>query len=162
MHRQYTRKEILIVEECILLRLYTIKHDNHVASKVTWLSCFIEKRWCGNNAHQYWKIGGNRTTCGYSQLCKRQKNTDWNPRPVWVQYDHSVITRILFSEPRVEYKYPYIWLTDYANISSNFKWMRGTAGPPQWSSGQSAWLQIRRPGFDSRHYQIFRGKKGKQ
>jgi hypothetical protein len=26
-------------------------------------------------------------------------------------------------------------------------------GPPLWSSGQSAWLQIRRPGFDSWHYQ---------
>jgi hypothetical protein len=26
-------------------------------------------------------------------------------------------------------------------------------GPPRWSSGQSSWLQIRRPGFDSRHYQ---------
>jgi hypothetical protein len=26
-------------------------------------------------------------------------------------------------------------------------------GPPMWSSGQSSWLQIRRPGFDSRHYQ---------
>jgi hypothetical protein len=25
--------------------------------------------------------------------------------------------------------------------------------PPPWSSGQSSWLQIRRPGFDSRHYQ---------
>jgi hypothetical protein len=25
------------------------------------------------------------------------------------------------------------------------------------SSGQSSWLQIRRPGFDSRHYQIFWG-----
>jgi hypothetical protein len=23
--------------------------------------------------------------------------------------------------------------------------------PPLWSSGQSSWLQIRRPGFDSRH-----------
>jgi hypothetical protein len=28
-------------------------------------------------------------------------------------------------------------------------------GPPLWSSGQSSWLQIRRPGFDFRHYQIF-------
>jgi hypothetical protein len=28
--------------------------------------------------------------------------------------------------------------------------------PPLWSSGQSSWLQIRRPGFDSRHYH---GKK---
>jgi hypothetical protein len=26
-------------------------------------------------------------------------------------------------------------------------------GPPLWSSGQSSWLQIRRPGFDSRNYQ---------
>jgi ribosomal protein L37E len=29
----------------------------------------------------------------------------------------------------------------------------GTRRPPLWSSGQSSWLQIRRPGFDSRHYQ---------
>jgi hypothetical protein len=33
--------------------------------------------------------------------------------------------------------------------------------PPLWSSGQSSWLQIRRPGFDSRHYQIFLKKKWK-
>jgi hypothetical protein len=26
-------------------------------------------------------------------------------------------------------------------------------GPPLWSSGQSSWLQIRSPGFDSWHYQ---------
>jgi hypothetical protein len=25
--------------------------------------------------------------------------------------------------------------------------------PPLWSSGQRSWIQIRRPGFDSRHYQ---------
>jgi hypothetical protein len=31
-----------------------------------------------------------------------------------------------------------------------------------WSSGQSFWLQIRRPGFDSRHYQIFWKKKKKK
>jgi hypothetical protein len=29
----------------------------------------------------------------------------------------------------------------------------GNKRPPLWSSGQSSWLQIRRPGFDSRHYQ---------
>jgi hypothetical protein len=29
--------------------------------------------------------------------------------------------------------------------------------PPLWSSGQSSWLQIRRPGFDSRHYQKRKG-----
>jgi hypothetical protein len=27
--------------------------------------------------------------------------------------------------------------------------------PPLWSSDQSSWLQIQRPGFDSRRYQIF-------
>jgi hypothetical protein len=27
--------------------------------------------------------------------------------------------------------------------------------PPLWSSGQSSWLQIQGPGFDSRRYQIF-------
>jgi hypothetical protein len=26
-------------------------------------------------------------------------------------------------------------------------------GPPLWSSGQSSWLQILRPGFDCRHYE---------
>jgi hypothetical protein len=30
-----------------------------------------------------------------------------------------------------------------------------SARPPLWSSGQSSWLQIQRPGFDSWHYQIF-------
>jgi hypothetical protein len=29
--------------------------------------------------------------------------------------------------------------------------------PPLWSSGQSSWLQIRRPGYDSRHYQKEKG-----
>jgi hypothetical protein len=29
--------------------------------------------------------------------------------------------------------------------------------PPLWSSGQSSWLQNRRPGFDSRHYQEKKG-----
>jgi hypothetical protein len=28
-----------------------------------------------------------------------------------------------------------------------------TASVVLWSSGQSSWLQIRRPGFDFRHYQ---------
>jgi hypothetical protein len=27
--------------------------------------------------------------------------------------------------------------------------------PPLWSSGQSSWLQIQRPGYDSQRYQIF-------
>jgi hypothetical protein len=31
------------------------------------------------------------------------------------------------------------------------------SGPPLWSSGQSSWLQIWRPGFDSKHYQKKKG-----
>jgi hypothetical protein len=37
--------------------------------------------------------------------------------------------------------------------------------PTLWSSGQSSWQQTRRPGFDSRHFQIFwvgGGGRGKQ
>jgi hypothetical protein len=34
---------------------------------------------------------------------------------------------------------------------TNFMW--GEGGPPLWSSGQISWLQIRRLGLDSRHYQ---------
>jgi hypothetical protein len=30
--------------------------------------------------------------------------------------------------------------------------LRTVLRPPLWSSGQSSWLQIRRTGFDSRHY----------
>jgi hypothetical protein len=32
-------------------------------------------------------------------------------------------------------------------------WLKINA-PPLWSSGQSSWLQIQRPGFDSQRYQI--------
>jgi hypothetical protein len=31
--------------------------------------------------------------------------------------------------------------------------MVNSRAPSLWSSGQSSWLQIRRPGLDSRHYQ---------
>jgi hypothetical protein len=34
--------------------------------------------------------------------------------------------------------------------------------PPLLSSGQSSWLQIQKPGFHSRHYQIFWKKKKKK
>jgi hypothetical protein len=37
----------------------------------------------------------------------------------------------------------------------------GFMGPPLWSSGQSSWLQIRRPGFDSRSYQKKSSGSGK-
>jgi hypothetical protein len=40
-----------------------------------------------------------------------------------------------------------LWMTISINKSFYISW------PPLWSSGQSSWLQIRRLGFDSRHYQ---------
>jgi hypothetical protein len=41
--------------------------------------------------------------------------------------------------------------SDLQRLGNNFCSYNG--GSPLWSSGQSSWLQIRRPGFDSRHYQ---------
>jgi hypothetical protein len=38
-------------------------------------------------------------------------------------------------------------------IESYFIYCGVKCWPPLWSSGQSSWLQIRRPRFDSRHYQ---------
>jgi hypothetical protein len=40
---------------------------------------------------------------------------------------------------------------DKVSFTINYKYC--DTGPPLWSSGQSSWLQIRRPGFDSWHYQ---------
>jgi hypothetical protein len=45
-------------------------------------------------------------------------------------------------------KYFHTMVSDYRRI-----WIDICVnGPPLWSSGHSTWLQIRRPGFDSRHY----------
>jgi hypothetical protein len=40
--------------------------------------------------------------------------------------------------------------------------MHSLLRPSLWSSGPSSWLQIRRPGVDSRHYQIFWGGGGER
>jgi hypothetical protein len=48
------------------------------------------------------------------------------------------------------------WSRDFSKIELvTFTLLSGGFRPPLWSSGQSSWLQIRRPGFDFRHYQIF-------
>jgi hypothetical protein len=45
-------------------------------------------------------------------------------------------------------------LSGCSGFLHSYIWSRVSGlGPPLWSSGQSSWLQIRRPGFDSRHYQ---------
>jgi hypothetical protein len=38
-------------------------------------------------------------------------------------------------------------------FKQHFYQVTSSTGPPLWSSCQSSWLQIRRPGFDSQHYQ---------
>jgi hypothetical protein len=43
--------------------------------------------------------------------------------------------------------------TEFFIVQMNLTLQLKCDGPPLWSSGQSSWLQIRRPGFDSRHYQ---------
>jgi hypothetical protein len=54
----------------------------------------------------------------------------------------------------------YIYIYIYICICIKYVCIRKSS--PLWSSGQSSWLQIRRPGFDSRHYQIFWKKKRKK
>jgi hypothetical protein len=41
----------------------------------------------------------------------------------------------------------------HQNCFPLFPWFSVIQRPPLWSSGQSSWLQILRPGFDSLHYQ---------
>jgi hypothetical protein len=45
----------------------------------------------------------------------------------------------------------YIW----SGNREVFSVIQVSVWPPLWSSGQSSWLQIQRPGFNSWHYQIF-------
>jgi hypothetical protein len=42
----------------------------------------------------------------------------------------------------------FLWGTNWIYVCSVVE-----SRPPLWSKGQSSWLQIRWPGFDSRHYQ---------
>jgi hypothetical protein len=44
-------------------------------------------------------------------------------------------------------------IISYRGILYIYKCYVSSFGPLLWSSGQSSWLQIQRPGFDSRHYQ---------
>jgi hypothetical protein len=41
----------------------------------------------------------------------------------------------------------------YGSVVGIITYFINYIGPPLWSSGQSFWLQIQRPGFNSRHYQ---------
>jgi hypothetical protein len=49
--------------------------------------------------------------------------------------------------------YPFILALRGTGIWKQINTVSPMGRPPPWSSGQSSWLQIRRPGFDSRHYQ---------
>jgi hypothetical protein len=64
----------------------------------------------------------------------------WNLRPA---------CRTYFSGQSINF----IWYTPYFLLSVYLWIVARCLWPPLWSSGQSSWLQIRRPGLDSRHYQ---------
>jgi hypothetical protein len=59
---------------------------------------------------------------------------------------------VQFISPSLSF-YNFIQPLSRVNQLKMYKYAIGISGPPLWSSGQSSWLQIRRPGFDSRHYQ---------
>jgi hypothetical protein len=70
-----------------------------------------------------------------------------NKRIVYSQFlnkGSTVVFRYLFSSAVL--KFPFICVLRSFHVFYSYR-------PPLWSSGQSSWLQIRRPGFDSRHYQ---------
>jgi hypothetical protein len=56
----------------------------------------------------------------------------------------------------------FLWnQTDYFPRNKYIKFCIYLFWPLLWSSGQSSWLQIRKPGFDSRHYQKKSSGSGK-
>jgi hypothetical protein len=57
-----------------------------------------------------------------------------------------LLARNLTREAHYYYSYYYYYYYYYYHHHHHYR-------PPLWSSGQTSWLQIRRPGFDSRHYQ---------
>jgi hypothetical protein len=79
-----------------------------------------------------WALGSLSVASYDSQGCGGVILTCLHSRMIIVS--GSVISAALLSTPYLQQLVVYIW-------------------PPLWSSGQSSWLQMRRPGFDSRHYQ---------
>jgi hypothetical protein len=86
-----------------------------------------EYHWCGD-----WEVLRRRTPRGALTGKQTAVPQPSSPKSVSIQ---TKLTRLL---------HPYISL-----IFSLFPFIKR---PPLLSSGQSSWLQIRRPGFDSRHY----------
>jgi hypothetical protein len=64
------------------------------------------------------------------------------PSDMFLQYSFQSGLRLCVSQH-------VLFHTEFINKYDNIRMQR----PPLWSSGQSSWLQIRRPGFDSRLYE---------
>jgi hypothetical protein len=70
--------------------------------------------------------------------------------------------------PLLELKNKELWSSKFERLNADMEKLGknkcdlSSQRPPLWSSGQSSWLQIRRPGFDSRRYQIFLKKNKKK
>jgi hypothetical protein len=66
------------------------------------------------------------------------------------ELDHGIKTADRSFGNVAQFRYLEITIINYYLIQEEIR-------PPLWSSGLSSWLQIRRPGFDSRHYQEKKG-----
>jgi hypothetical protein len=66
--------------------------------------------------------------------------------------DRPARSQLIFQTKLYIYIYIYIYIYTYIH-THNFFLEYTYIWPPLWSSGQSFWLQNRRPGFASRHYQ---------
>jgi hypothetical protein len=97
--------------------------------------------------------GGNRVRIPLSFMLQSDYCSDWakltlNAKSLKVKEQILLQTKQFWKGDRL-----------YGSISHSFHVASTNVRPPLWYSGQSSWLQIRRPGFDSRHYQIFWRKK---
>jgi hypothetical protein len=102
-----------------------------------------------------WTMTKNRAYGRYFKVRVRQ----WGEDPVvcfrrWLKLEKSMeesVTRLTTKLNTSWYKLRTLHVQQLTCLHF-FKW-KSCECPPLWSSGQSSWLQIRRPWFDSRHYQ---------
>jgi hypothetical protein len=82
-------------------------------------------------------------------------NTKGRDHSLWVWHNHFFMKHCASQPIRHVYDQKHVSNSWCARVyrCGRFRKDVSSEGPPLWSSGQSSWLQIRRPGFDSRHYQ---------
>jgi hypothetical protein len=73
------------------------------------------------------------------------KHSSWSGTRIKQILHYSVNNYINY----IKYPNAFRFHNKYIKLYFNYPYVKQR--PPLWSSGQSSWLQIRRPGFDSRH-----------